>query len=180
MPKTAITLADEFGPAMQALTVKEQMFVCLLFAGLGSVTQAAQDAGYQSINRKALSVLAHRLLHRQDIGQAVIEESKRRTTFLMPKAQRALENLLDNPQHVDHFKAIKMTREESGLSAAVRKIVDVNVNFNDMSQTDKVRHIVAFAAKKGIDPKTLLGYDPLVETVDAEFEEAIEIGRAHV
>src|SRR5579863_2737096 len=87
----------------------------------------------------------------------------------MPKAQKALENLLDNPQQADHFKAIKMVREESGLSPVVRKAIDVNVQFSNMGQDEKMKHIIAFAERKGIDPKTLLGFDPHIE--DAEFEE---------
>lgn len=173
MPKNALVLAEEFGPAMQALTAQEQTFVCLLFCGLPSLTKAAEQAGFRAVNRAALSVQAHRLIHRADIGAAVIEESKRRTTFLMPKAQTALSNLIDNPQHADHFKAIKMVREESGLSAVVRKVMDVNVNFSQMPQEQKIKHIVSYAAKKGLDPKALLGFDPGV-VMDAEFTEALD------
>lgn len=172
MPRSAVMLVEEFGPKMQALTAQEQMFVCLLFAGYVGVTKVAEAAGYEAETRNALRVKAHRLIHRIDIGEAVIEESKRRTTFLMPKAQHALENMVENAQHQDHFKAVKMVREESGVSAVQKSILDVNVNFNQLGQKEKVEHIIAFAEKRGIDPKTLLGFDP-GKVVDAEFTETI-------
>jgi hypothetical protein len=163
---------EEFGPEMRKLGPQEQMFVCCLFQGLMSCTKAADLAGYTAVTRAALRVQAHRLLHRKDIAAAVIEESKRRTVFLMPRAQRALADLVESPQHPDHFKAVRLVREESGLSPVVRKAIDVNVQFSNMGQDEKMKHIIAFAERKGIDPKTLLGFDPHIK--DAEFEEVID------
>lgn len=158
MRSSALVVADEFGPEMRKLKVQEQVFVCMLFSGLPSVTKAAEKAGYKAKDRGALRVQAHRLLHRGDIGRAVVEESKRRTQFLMPKAQKALDVLLDHPEHADHFKAVKLVREEVNGPVAVRRIVDMNVKV-DMTDNAKIERIREFAKNHGIDPSKFLGFD---------------------
>ena len=112
MHSRGLVMEEQFGEAMRALPIQEQIFVSLLFSGLSSLTKAAEQAGYRAVTRAALRVQAHRLLHKPSVGAAMIEESKRRTQFLLPKAQKALDNLLDHPEHADHFKAVKLTREE--------------------------------------------------------------------
>jgi phage terminase small subunit len=168
MPQKQIGQSHEFGPLMQKLEVQAQVFVCMLFAGLDSVTKAAEQAGYSAPTRNALRATAHRLLHRADVERAVVEEAKRRTSFLMPKAQAALEHLLDHPEHQDHFKAVKAVREETFGPAAVRKIVDMSVNIT-VSDNDKIKAIREFAVSHGIDPKKFLGFDAKPEPVDADF-----------
>lgn len=165
----ALEDGKDFGPAMRRLTVTSQMFVCNLFAGFTSITKAAEAAGLRSESRNGLRVQAHRLLRRQDVAQAVREEAKRRTTFLLPKAQRALENILDNPQHQDHFKAIKMARDDGGVSAAVERVLNVNMKV-EVTQAEKISQIKLMAATLGLDPAKLLG-QIAPEPVDAEFEE---------
>ena len=89
------------------------------------------------------------------------------------KVQKALENLVDNPQHSDHFKALKMMRDDSGISRAVERVLNVKVEVTD---AEKLETIKLFAKSHNIDPKKLLGFDPHAEPenkpVDAEFEEA--------
>ncbi|MGA8611159.1 MAG: hypothetical protein WB760_05490 [Xanthobacteraceae bacterium] len=172
--KTALITSKEFGPMMGRLTVQEQIFVCNLFMGVSGITKAAELAGYQSITRNGLRVMAHRLLRRKDIAEAVKEEAKRRTTFLLPKAQTALEYILDNPQHADHFKAIKMARDDSGVSVAVERVLNLNVKV-EVTQAEKVQQIKVMAATLGLDATKLLGYTP-DEPVDAEFEEVTDSG----
>ena len=117
MPRQMAVETDEgFGPAMQKLIISEQMFVCNLFSSPKSITKAAALSGYTAVTRNALRVRAHRLLRDPRVAEAVREESKRRTVFLLPKAQRALADLLDHPEHADHFKAIKMVRDDGGVS----------------------------------------------------------------
>lgn len=166
MSRTALLVDHEFGPAMQKLAIVEQMFVCNLFTSPKSITKAAEQAGVKAATRNALRVQAHKMLHTPRISEAVIEESKRRTVFLLPKAQRALENVLDNSAHADHFKAIKMVRDDGGASKVIERVLNVKV---EVSQTEKIKTIIEFAKSHGQDPKLLLGFDPA--TIDAEFEE---------
>lgn len=166
MPRVALITSREFGPEMQKLPVIEQMFVCNLFTSPKSITKAAELAGYTAASRGALRVKAHTLLHSGRISAAVVEESKRRTVFLLPKAQRALEDVLDNPAHADHFKAIKTVRDDGGASKVIERVLNVKI---ELSQTEKIKSIIKFAQDHGQDPKLLLGFDPA--TIDAEFEE---------
>lgn len=162
---TALTTDSDFGPAMRRLTISEQMFVCNLFTNYKSITKAAELAGYTGASRNALHIQAHRLLRKPEISEAVKEESKRRTTFLLPKAQRALERLIESPEHQDHYKAIKAVRDDGGVSRAVERVLTVNVNnVTDQEKLDKLR---AFAVAHGYDPEKFMG-----RTIeDAEFSE---------
>lgn len=169
---TALVTSDNFGPAMQRLGPQEQLFVCMLFNSPKSMTKAAEMAGITSDTRNGLRVKAHRLLRRPEVAEAVMEETKRRTIFLMPKAQRALENLVDAPTHPDHFKAIKTVREESGLSAVQRRIMDVNVT-HTYTEPEKMERIALFAKEHGIPLQKLIGS---AAPVDAEFEELAKTG----
>jgi hypothetical protein len=168
MPRQALSTGDEFGPAMRKLVPQEQIFVCNLFANPKSVTKALSLAGYTSPNNNALRQKAHQLLHTARVAEAVREESRRRTVFLLPKAQTALNNLLDNPQSTDHFKAIKMVRDDGGVSMAVERVL--NVKHEIVTSEEKLNALKEFAAKHG---GTVLGVpiEDIVEppTTDAEF-----------
>ena len=172
----ALETGDDFGPAMRKLTAQEQLFVCVLFSSPKSITQAARDAGYTSETPLGLRLKAHRLLRKPEVADAVREESKRRTTFLAPKAQMALANLLDHSEHADHFKAIKMVRDDAGVSQAVAKVLNVNVT---VTQQEKIEAIKRFALAHpgfyGPDVTKLLGLEkPSQEAVlDAEFTEDV-------
>ncbi len=152
---------------MMRLDAQEQLFVCTLFSSPKSITKAAELAGYTAVTRNALRVMAHRLLHDPAVAAAVQEESKRRTVFLIPKAQKALGDLLDHSEHADHFKAIKMVRDDGGVTRAVERLLKVDVTVN---QADKIEAIRRFAeAHPGtIAIDKLLGQEP----IDAEFIDA--------
>ena len=159
---------------MGKLTAQEQVFVCLLFENLGSITRAAERAGFKHATRAGLRMLAHRLLHKPSVADAVVEESRRRTVFLAPKAQEALRTLLDSPTHPDHMKAIKLVRDDSKVSVAVDKVIQHKVDIT-ISSTEKLEAIKRFAVSHGMDVQKLLGFDPeppLPIVVDAEFEPA--------
>jgi hypothetical protein len=184
MPRQMAVETDEgFGPAMQKLIISEQMFVCNLFSSPKSITHAAALSGYtaatrnpQPATRNALRVRAHRLLRDPRVAEAVREESRRRTVFLLPKAQRALADLLDHPEHADHFKAIKMARDDGGVSRVVERVLNVNVQ---ISQEDKLRQLKEFAAAHG---GTVLGVsieqitgETTGTIIDAEVEEVAKV-----
>ena len=178
--KTELVNHGAFGPKMNRLTAREQMFVCNLFmANAKGVTKAADAAGYTAPTRNALTQRAHHLVRRADISEAIREEAKRRTVLLLPRAHTALAAVLDNPQHADHFKAIKMARDDGGVSAAVERVLNLNVKV-EVTQAEKVQQIKVMAGALGLDATKLLGYTPDepvdVNTVDAEFEEVEDSG----
>ena len=173
-PRRGLEEYREFGPEMRKLPYQEQLFVCNLYMGTRTVSSAMRQAGYTAATPNALRVHAHTLLHSERIIAALKEESKRRTATLLPAAQRALGNLLENPNHADHFKAIKMVRDDGGVSAAVERVLNVKVKV-EVSDSDKIKAIAAFATSHGIDPKTLLGFDPGAEVIEGEFEEVDDL-----
>ena len=165
MGKQIATTAEHFGPAMRKLTVQEQMFVCCFFETPNSMTKAAAAAGYESKSEVGLRMMASRLMDRPQIAEAVKEESKRRNVFLLPKAHSALSNLLDNPQATGHFSAIKLVRDDAGVTRAIERVLNVNVT---VSHEDKMRELKEFAAAHG---GTVLGV-PIEDLItDAEYQQ---------
>ena len=169
-------IGNVWGPMMGKLSAQEQVFVCLLFENLGSITRAAERAGYKHATRAGLRMLAHRLLHKASVADAVVEESRRRTVFLAPRAQEALRTLLFSPTHPDHMKAIKLVRDDSKVSIAVDKVIQHKIDIT-VTQQDKLTAIKKFAESHGMDVTKLLGFDPetpvveIAAPIDAEFVE---------
>lgn len=86
---------------------------------------AARVAGYSDSSDGA-KVRAHGLLQRDDVQDAIKALSTRYLFSLAPKAILRLEELLDNPKHPKHDKAIEMALSRSGHGD--RSSVDVNVS----------------------------------------------------
>jgi hypothetical protein len=152
---------------MSKLNSQEQLFVLCFFENGGNQGKALETAGFDFKNRNTRDRLAHYYIHKKEIMEAIKEESQRRTVMLAPKVQAAIEALVDNPQHEAHFKALKMARDDAGISRAVERVLNVNVTVTDQ---EKLEAIKLFAKNHGIDPKKFLGYDP-EKVEDAEFSE---------
>lgn len=162
-------MTTQFGPMMNKLTGQEQLFVLLFFENGGHQSKAHEDAGFEAKNSNTRHRLAHYHIHRKEILEAIKEESQRRTLMMVPKVQAALEHLIDSPEHQDHFKALKMARDDAGISRAVERVLNVKV---EVSQPEKIEAIKQFAIAHKMDPKTLLGFNPDDgKTVEAEFSE---------
>lgn len=168
---------EKFGPAMSRLTGQEQLFVLCFFENGGNQSKALETAGFQFKNTNSRNRMAHYYIHKQEIKDAIKEEHERRNVMLVPKVQRAIENLIDHPEHQDHFKALKMASDNAGVSKSVERVLKVDVTVSDK---DKIERIKLFAINHGIDPKKLLGYDPdgnpeqTAEPIDAEVVELEE------
>lgn len=152
---------------MSRLNGQEQLFVLCFFENGGNQSKALEAAGYEYKNRNTKDRLANYYIHKKEVIEAIKEESQRRTSLLAPKVQAALEALVDNPQHQDHFKAIKMARDDAGISRAVERVLNVKVEVTDREKLDAIE---LFAKNHGIDPKKFLGYDP-AKVEDAEFSD---------
>lgn len=102
----------EYGPITADLpTEKMRRFVVAMFdvsPGPGASVRAAGLAGYgtPTTTRKALSVIAARLVTDERIQLAIAEEGRRRFRTLGPIAHHALKNLLLDAAHKDHGKAV--------------------------------------------------------------------------
>src|ERR1017187_9020218 len=86
---------------------------------------AATAAGYSDI-KNACNVRAHHLLQREDVQAAIKALTTRYLFSLAPKAVLRLEELLDNPKHPKHDKAIEMALSRSGHGE--KSSVDVNIS----------------------------------------------------
>jgi hypothetical protein len=104
----------QWGPCMKALpSDRHRAFVCALYEierGLGATTKAAKMAGFGTSTTSAVSwrAIAYRLAHDDKILAAIHEEDQRRIRTSAPRAIRALTNLVEDPDHKDHGRAIAM------------------------------------------------------------------------
>ena len=163
--------ADEraFGPKMRQLAPRHRLFV-LEYAKCRNATEAARRAGYTagpaSGQAKAkgrgsgLRVTASRLLDRDDISQAIVEETLRRLKADLPV----------NLELVQQIATGKAGNEDRPVSHAIRlKALELIVN-RAAPETLKVEHggqvevtvrdrwerVCRMAALRGEDPETLL------------------------
>ncbi len=160
-------MTPQFGPAMVKLEAQEQLLVLCFFENGGNQSKALIQAGYEFKNNETERRMANYYFHKKTIQEAVLEESKRRTTLMVPKVQQALERLVESPEHQDHFKALKMVRDDAGISRAIERVLNVKV---EVTQTEKIETIKRFALDHGFDPQKFLGFSP-EKVEDAEFSE---------
>ena len=103
-----------FGPKMASLPPKRRALVMALFdddaprKGDGLLVFAAQRAGYgtPTSSAKSLGVIAGRIVHDDQVQEAIAEHSHRVMRTIPPEAIRALKDLIRDPKHRDHMKAI--------------------------------------------------------------------------
>lgn len=94
---------------------------------------AARVAGYSDESEGA-KVRAHYLLQRDDVQAGIKALTTRYLFSLAPKAVLRLEELLDNPAHPKHDKAIDMALSRSGHGE--RSTLDVNLKAEITNHTD--------------------------------------------
>jgi hypothetical protein len=104
----------ELGPKMQALTVREQAFVWHLVCNGGNGADAARAAGYSDTG-EAAKVRAHALRQKVDVRAAMHECAWGLLGGLAVPAARALEALVEKPDHPDHFKAVTAVLSRIGF-----------------------------------------------------------------
>jgi hypothetical protein len=103
-----------FGPRMASLPPKRRALVMALFdddaprKGDGLLAFAAQRAGYgtPTSSHRSLCVIAGRIVHDDQVQEAIAEHSHRVMRTIPPEAIRALKDLIRDPKHRDHMKAI--------------------------------------------------------------------------
>jgi hypothetical protein len=105
----------EFGPAMLALpNDRQRAFVTALFdddaprKGDGLLIYAARTAGYgtPTSSRKSLNVIASRIAHDDRVQEAIAQFSHRVLRTIPPEAFKAAKNLIRDPKHKDHARAV--------------------------------------------------------------------------
>ena len=110
-------IAEEFGelgPAMRALpNDKWRAFVdCYLLEkpGRGAQTNAARRAGFGKPSTRAVNMarIASRLMRDDRMVAAIAEETRKLLRGGAPEAAKAILELIRNPDHKDHARAIAM------------------------------------------------------------------------
>ena len=102
----------ELGPAMKALpNDRWRAFVdCYLLEkpGRGAQANAARKAGFGNPKTSALSMtqIAWRMLRDERIVAAIAEELRKMLRAGAPEAVKALQNIIRDPSHKDHGRAI--------------------------------------------------------------------------
>lgn len=100
----------QLGPAMQELNERQRAFVRFLVTekpGYGALTRAYRKAGYGKNSKAAtLSKEAHHLSRDLRIIEAIAEESKKVIRVGHPEAVAALFNMIRDPRHRDHARAV--------------------------------------------------------------------------
>jgi hypothetical protein len=121
-PSLAAALAGddtgaEWGPAMKALpSDRHRAFVLALYQiGFGTSRSSAHS----------WSAIATRLAHDERILAALYEEDQKRIRASAPRAIRALQNLIEDPEHKDHARGIGMVLDRVH-PAETRYTVDVH------------------------------------------------------
>lgn len=151
---------------------------------------AARAAGYSDV-AEAAKVRAHALLQRDDIGAAIKALCTKYLFSLAPKAILRLEQLLDDPRHPKHDKAIEMALSRAGhgekSSVDVRVSGSVEINHTDAALADlrrlkelgvpreKLIEVFGFSGLPRYE-KMLALADARVPTIEVEFtssEEAV-------
>lgn len=160
---------DEFSDEMKLLSLNEQIFVCELFDGSTNIKQAARKAGYRSQSDKGLGMIATRLIQNPRIIAAIQVETRRRTAMLLPKAVKAIENILDQPNRADHWKAVQRIHETAYAEVKKKEAWEMAVDSIENRQA-KLERIRELAKKHGVtDLSRYLGLEQPVQ--DAEFKE---------
>jgi hypothetical protein len=104
----------EWGPCMKALASdRHRAFVCALYEvprGQGANVMAAKMAGFgtSTTGARSWTAIGCRLAHDEKILMAIHEEDQRRIRSSAPRAIRALTNLVEDPEHKDHARAVAM------------------------------------------------------------------------
>jgi phage terminase small subunit len=128
------------GPAMKALPNDRQRafveyYVLSTKPGYGAQVTAARRAGYGTPNSTPtiMANIAWRLMQDEQIQAAIIEASRKVLRGMAPGAVRAVHNLINDPAHKDHARALDMVLSRSD-PITTHQVVDVTHRHVDAEQ----------------------------------------------
>ena len=126
---------------------------------------AARSAGYGTAtsSNKSLSVIGGRIVHAPEVQQAIAEFSRQVLRAIPPAALRALKDLIANPKHPHHMKAIAAVIDRTDpLQTTHNVIVDHRSERQLTAATAEVIARIHELAKRA-------GLAQLPPPIDAEF-----------
>jgi hypothetical protein len=149
----------EWGPAMAALpSDRHRAFVLALYQippGYGAHVRAAKLSGFGTAtsSAKSWSVIASRLAHSENILAALHEEDQKRIRASAPRAIRALQGLIEDPDHKDHARGIAMVLDRVHPAETTHKVTVEHRAASSMKATaDVFERIMLLAARAGVPP----------------------------
>lgn len=149
-----------WGSAMLALpSDRHRAFVLALYQvppGYGAHVKAAKLAGFgtSTSSAKSWSVIATRLAHDEKILEALHEEDQKRIRASAPRAIRALQNLIEDPDHKDHARGIGMVLDRVHPTETIHH-VKVERRTVVVATEEVLARIAELATQAGLDPRLL-------------------------
>jgi phage terminase small subunit len=149
------------GPKMAALNERQRNFVHAILTrkpGRGAATEAYKLAGYRA---RWPNKEAHSLLRNPKVIDAINEEAKKVVRGAgLAEAIVALQNMVRDPSHRDHARAVATILDRTDPVVTTQKI---DVRHTDLSGEAMIARIKELAAKHGLDAEKLLGGNGLTE-----------------
>lgn len=116
---------DPYRAALRCDCGADRGWVNLILAGFGTSTSSPQS----------WSVIASLLAHDDAIQAALHEEDERRIRASAPRAIRALTNMIEEPEHKDHCRAVSMVLDRVHPAATEHRLT--------VEQSDSPRRVIA-------------------------------------
>lgn len=142
--------ADTLGPAMRALNPRQRAFV-IAYCEMDkpSATEAARVAGYadnplsrdSDAGKGAIRVQAARLMQRQDVRAAMVEECRRRLAWDLPVHMAAVKSIALNDQHRDQLKAALALMNRGGLPDVREVVHQHEITLTDQEKWQQIAEI---------------------------------------
>jgi hypothetical protein len=167
----------EWGPAMKELpSDRHRAFVLALYQvppGYGAHVKAAKLAGFGSStsSAKSWSVIATRLAHDERILEALREEDQKRIRASAPRAIRALQNIIEDPDHRDHARGIGMVLDRVHPVETTHHVKVEHRRTVVVATEEVLARIAALAAQAGLDPRLL---PPTIDGICEEISPYLE------
>ena len=152
--KDVVPLMPDIGDLPEAVRKlrdeRWRRFVWAYVFGGAEGASAARVAGYSDVG-DACKVRAHGLLQRDEIQDAIKALTGKYLFSLAPKAVLRLGEILDNPKHAKHTKAIEMVLDRTGNEAKsgvnVNVTGEVTINHTDAA-LDDLKRLIEFGVPR--------------------------------
>ena len=125
--------------------------------GDGLLIYAAREAAYgtPTSSSKSLSVIANRIVHDDRVQAAIAEHSRRVLRTIPPAAILALKDLIRDPKHRDHARAIAMVLDRTDPLQTLHTVKVEDTRPPSVEATQAVLdRIEALMQRAGLLPKS--------------------------